>query len=60
MVASINENIRFYKVNDPYYYEVDNLPLIDLVANDKILRDELNLILNGLLNLSCVLRFRAP
>tara|TARA_R110002096_G_C14508361_1_gene715940 strand:- start:93 stop:1178 length:1086 start_codon:yes stop_codon:yes gene_type:complete len=45
MVASINENIRFYKVNDPYYYEVDNLPLIDLVANDKILRDELNLII---------------
>ena len=42
MVATINENIRWYKANDPYYYEVDNLPLIDLVQNDKDLRDRLN------------------
>ena len=41
----IKENIRFFKPNDPYYYEVDNLPLIDLLNNDKILRDEINLIL---------------
>ena len=41
MVATINENIRWYKANDPYYYEVDNLPLIDLVQNDKDLRDRL-------------------
>jgi len=45
MVATINENIRWYKANDPYYYEVDNLPLIDLVQNDKDLRDRLNLLI---------------
>tara|TARA_R110002167_G_C12622962_1_gene646923 strand:+ start:240 stop:1316 length:1077 start_codon:yes stop_codon:yes gene_type:complete len=47
MVATINENIRYYKANDPYYYEVDNLPLIDLLQNDKDLRDELNLIITN-------------
>lgn len=45
ITQDINENIRWYKANDPYYYEVDNLPLIDLLSNDKILRDEINLIL---------------
>ena len=33
----INEDIRFYKENDPVYYEVDNLPLRDLLENDKAL-----------------------
>ena len=36
-MVTINENIRWYKPNDPYYYEVDNLPLIDLLSNDKSL-----------------------
>tara|TARA_R110000824_G_scaffold263766_12_gene452584 strand:+ start:2406 stop:3488 length:1083 start_codon:yes stop_codon:yes gene_type:complete len=45
MAVTINEKIRFYKANDPYYYEVDNLPLIDLLENDKSLRDELNSII---------------
>jgi len=27
--------IRYYKPNDPYYYEVDNLPLEDLLENDR-------------------------
>jgi hypothetical protein len=45
VTQDIKENIRFFKPNDPYYYEVDNLPLIDLLNNDKILRDEINLIL---------------
>ena len=45
VTIDIKENIRFFKPNDPYYYEVDNLPLIDLLNNDKILRDEINLIL---------------
>lgn len=31
---SVNRNIRYYKPNDPYYYEVDNLPLQDLLNND--------------------------
>ena len=30
----INPNIRYYLPGDPYYYEVDNLPLKDLQAND--------------------------
>tara|TARA_A100001515_G_scaffold144496_1_gene148707 strand:- start:3413 stop:4240 length:828 start_codon:yes stop_codon:yes gene_type:complete len=47
VVNDIKENIRFYKANDPYFYEVDNLPLIDLLNNDKILRDEINLILDS-------------
>ena len=47
ILQDIKENIRFFKPNDPYYYEVDNLPLIDLLNNDKILRDEINLILTG-------------
>tara|TARA_R110000765_G_scaffold84080_1_gene162878 strand:- start:283 stop:1413 length:1131 start_codon:yes stop_codon:yes gene_type:complete len=45
MAVTINEKIRFFKANDPYYYEVDNLPLIDLLENDKSLRDEINDIL---------------
>ena len=35
---AISENIRFYKPNDPYYFEVDNLPLTDLLSNDKDLQ----------------------
>ena len=31
---TVNRNIRYYKPNDPYYYEVDNLPLQDLLNND--------------------------
>ena len=39
MGSIINENIRYYKANDPYYFEVDNLPLRDLVENDKNLEE---------------------
>lgn len=39
MGSIINENIRYYKANDPYYFEVDNLPLRDLVQNDKNLEE---------------------
>mgnify|MGYP003999425165 CR=1 FL=1 len=39
MSKIINENIRFYKETDPYYWEVDNLPLQDLLANDKELEE---------------------
>jgi hypothetical protein len=46
-MVTVNENIRFYKPNDPYFYEVDNLPLIDLVKNDKLLADAINDILQG-------------
>jgi len=33
-MTDINDPIRFYKKNDPYYHEVDNLPLKDLQDND--------------------------
>tara|TARA_R110000744_G_scaffold163883_1_gene280951 strand:- start:97 stop:1101 length:1005 start_codon:yes stop_codon:yes gene_type:complete len=46
-MVTINENIRWYKPNDPYYYEVDNLPLIDLLNNDKSLRDAVQAIENA-------------
>lgn len=39
-MARINEDIRFYLPNDPYYHEVDNLPLEDLLENDKRLQNQ--------------------
>jgi len=50
-MANINKTIRFYQPNDPYYWEVDNLPLSDLLSNDIVLDDkisELKDILNGI------------
>lgn len=41
MAKIINTDIRFYKANDPYYWEVDNLPLRDLVENDRLLEEAL-------------------
>jgi len=40
-MANISTNIRYYQPNDPYYYEVDNLPLTDLLNNDIILEDRI-------------------
>ena len=40
-MANINKNIRFYQPNDPYYYQVDNLPLVDLLNNDIALENRL-------------------
>mgnify|MGYP003628536078 CR=1 FL=1 len=44
MVQQLNNEFttRFYKPNDPYYYEVDNLPLIDLLLNSETLRAKVN------------------
>ena len=50
VTQDINTDIRFFKPNDPYYYEVDNLPLLDLLKNDVILRDEINKILDVSIN----------
>jgi|10_taG_2_1085330.scaffolds.fasta_scaffold17992_2 hypothetical protein len=36
-MTDINDPIRLYKKNDPYYHEVDNLPLKDLQENDATL-----------------------
>ena len=45
MAQRINEDVRFYLPADPYYYQVDNLPLEDLLSNDVRLQaqiDEIN------------------
>lgn len=41
MVNNIKTDIRYYQPNDPYYWEVDNLPLTDLLGNDIILEERL-------------------
>lgn len=40
-MEQINRSIRFYQPNDPYYWQVDNLPLTDLLSNDVILEDRI-------------------
>ena len=40
----INYNIRWYKPNDPYYWEVDNLPIEDLQSNCIKLQSQVNTI----------------
>ena len=42
MEQRINEDIRFYLPADPYYYEVDNLPLEDLLSNDVRLQSQID------------------
>lgn len=52
-MANINQAIRYYQPNDPYYWEVDNLPLTDLLSNDVILQERiaaLEATVNGLGN----------
>lgn len=41
-MANIKKNIRFYQPNDPYYWEVDNLPLTELLSNDIVLENRLS------------------
>ena len=41
-MALINRDIRFYQPNDPYYWQVDNLPLTDLLNNDVTLENRVN------------------
>ena len=40
----LNENIRFFKPNDPYYYEVDNLPLVQLLENCVDLQNQIDVL----------------
>lgn len=42
MVTNIKRNVRLYQPNDPYYWEVDNLPLTDLISNDIVLEDRVS------------------
>ena len=41
-MARISEDIRYYLPSDPYYYKVDNLPLKDLLKNDKRLQTQID------------------
>jgi len=34
--------VRLFKANDPYYWEVDNIPLRQLQENDNWIRDQLS------------------
>lgn len=43
-MANINRAIRFYQPNDPYYWQVDNLPLTDLLDNDIILENRIGVL----------------
>jgi hypothetical protein len=47
MTQRIDEDIRFYLPADPYYYQVDNLPLEDLLANDVRLQAQIDDILSS-------------
>lgn len=49
MIDKLNNEFhaRFYKPNDPYYYEVDNLPLIDLLVHSETLRAKVNEIITN-------------
>jgi len=42
----IRTNIRYYLANDPYFYKVDNLPLVDLVDNDVKLQFQIDQLQN--------------
>tara|TARA_R110000824_G_scaffold93685_1_gene226451 strand:- start:51 stop:1694 length:1644 start_codon:yes stop_codon:yes gene_type:complete len=44
MTQRITEDIRFYLPADPYYYQVDNLPLEDLLTNDVRLQSQIDAI----------------
>jgi len=43
-MANINRAIRLYQPNDPYYWQVDNLPLTDLLNNDIVLEERIGLL----------------
>ena len=38
---SFTQPIRYYKANDPYYYEVDNIPLRQLEENVLYIKNRL-------------------
>lgn len=40
-VYTFSDNPRFFKANDPYYFEVDNIPLKQLSENTNWLKDQL-------------------
>lgn len=51
---SFSDPIRFFKANDPYYFEIDNIPLKQLQENCLWLRDQLRSDANSLKNVKRV------
>lgn len=51
-MANINRAIRLYQPNDPYYWQVDNLPLTDLLGNDIILEERIGVLEDAVKGLS--------
>lgn len=41
-VFKYTDPVRYFKANDPYYYEVDNIPLKQLQENCNFLKDQLS------------------
>ena len=39
--------VRYFKANDPYYYEVDNIPIKQLEENSNFLKDQVDGLLKG-------------
>ncbi len=46
-VYRFTDPIRYFKANDPYYYEVDNIPIKQLEENSKFLKDQIEGILGA-------------
>lgn len=48
--------VRYFKANDPYYYEVDNIPIKQLEENTKFLKDQVEGLLSDVANLGEISR----
>lgn len=46
-VYKYNDPVRYFKANDPYYFEVDNIPLKQLQENCNFLKDQISKLLTG-------------
>ena len=47
-IYRFTDPVRYFTANDPYFYQVDNIPLKQLQENDNFLKDQIeNLILSG-------------
>jgi hypothetical protein len=46
MTQTFIDPIRLFKANDPYYWELDNVPLQQLLNNDRYLKEKIEAIQN--------------
>ena len=51
-----SQPIRYYKANDPYYYEVDNIPIRQLEENVLWVRDQID----SLIAVNDLMQYLAP